>query len=167
MAPATNCKRKMKIKLSNNKKRWLLFFLGLMWMVVIFLFSAKHGNVSSRQSGSIAKLMSSFFGGEMSTVGMNFLEVFLRKAAHVGEFAILGGVWYGHFLLSPKTRISPHTATLIISITYAVFDEVHQFFVPGRAARWYDVAFDTFGIVLGILAVMFVIWRYKNGSKNN
>ena len=92
---------------------------------------------------------------------MNALEVVVRKAAHIIEFCILGALWYGFFYLSPNGRFKPTTAAFLVSLTYAVSDEVHQYFVPGRAARLYDVGFDTLGIVLGILAVIFILRRYK------
>ena len=133
----------------------------MLWMAVIYLFSAKQGNVSSQQSGSLAKLLASFFGGKMSTTGMNFLEVALRKIAHITEFAVLGGLWYGYFCFSPRKELRPQTLAATVSVLYAFCDEVHQYFVPGRAARWYDVAFDTLGIILGILAVKLFVWRYK------
>lgn len=92
---------------------------------------------------------------------MNALEVVVRKAAHIIEFCILGALWYGFFYLSPNGRFKPTTAAFLVSLTYAVSDEVHQYFVPGRAARWYDVCFDTLGIILGILTVILILGRYN------
>lgn len=37
---------------------------------------------------------------------------------------------------------------------YATSDEIHQYFVPGRACMVEDVFIDTLGIVLGILLIM-------------
>lgn len=97
----------------------------------------------------------------MSTLGMNALEVAVRKAAHIIEFGILGALWYGYFYVSRVEKFKPATAAFTVSVLYAVSDEVHQYFVPGRAARWYDVCIDTLGIVLGILAVIYIFRRYK------
>ena len=97
----------------------------------------------------------------MSTTGMNALEVIVRKAAHIAEFGILGGLWYGYFYMLPQCKFKPTAAAFLFSLIYAVSDEVHQIFVPGRAARLYDVGFDTLGIVLGIAVVVYTISRYK------
>ena len=35
---------------------------------------------------------------------------------------------------------------------YAVSDEVHQHFVRGRHAAWYDVLIDTIGVTVGVVA---------------
>ena len=51
--------------------------------------------------------------------------------------------------------------TLAICFLYAVSDEVHQVFVPGRAGRISDVMIDTSGAVLGILLVFSVIQLIK------
>ncbi len=117
------------------------------------------------QSGSISKLISQLFGGEMSTLGMNAIEVVIRKVAHILEYTLLGGLWYGYFLctrLSPKKQVG---FTLLISVLYAISDEVHQFFVPGRAARFYDVGFDTIGVILGILAVVLFCRNKRRNEK--
>lgn len=37
---------------------------------------------------------------------------------------------------------------------YATSDEIHQYFVPGRACMVEDVFIDTLGVILGILLIM-------------
>ena len=48
--------------------------------------------------------------------------------------------------------------TLLIGIAYAIFDEVHQLFIPGRSGNVVDMMIDTFGVVMGLFCV---IWIYK------
>jgi VanZ family protein len=43
---------------------------------------------------------------------------------------------------------------IIISITYAILDECHQYFVPGRACTLNDIIIDS----LGILTASFIYW---------
>jgi len=38
-----------------------------------------------------------------------------------------------------------------LCFAYAVSDEFHQYFVPGRGPRWGDVMLDSFGAALGII----------------
>jgi len=100
------------------------------WAAVIFAFSS----VPSLSSG---------LGG---------WDVVLRKLAHVTEYAILGA------LLLRATR-RPWLA-LGLAAAYAASDEVHQHFVEGRHAALLDVAIDTVGALVGILA-----WRaFVRGS---
>lgn len=40
-----------------------------------------------------------------------------------------------------------------ISVFYAVSDELHQYFVPGRNASVWDVLLDGVGVICGVFAV--------------
>ena len=82
----------------------------VLWAAVIFAFS------------SIPSLSS----------GLGTWDLILRKIAHLSEYAILGAL-----LLRAIQR--PAVAILAGGL-YAVTDEVHQHFVRGRHAAWYDVA---------------------------
>ena len=45
-------------------------------------------------------------------------------------------------------------AALAAGVAYAVTDEVHQHFVPGRVGSPLDVAIDSVGVAIGVL-----LWR--------
>ena len=49
--------------------------------------------------------------------------------------------------------------TFIIGVLYAVSDELHQLFVPGRHASAADVGIDAAGILLALLVVRIYNWR--------
>ena len=78
--------------------------------------------------------------------GLGAWDTLLRKTAHVLEYALLGAL-----LLRAVGRARP---ALALGIAYAASDEVHQRFVPGRHGSVRDVAIDTAGVALGLLA-----WR--------
>ena len=44
-------------------------------------------------------------------------------------------------------------ATLVICLTYGVFDELHQLFVPNRMAEFGDWVADSLGTITGLFAV--------------
>jgi len=48
---------------------------------------------------------------------------------------------------------TPAHPTLILGFLYAVSDEIHQYFVPGRAMQARDVLIDTAGVLLGFCIV--------------
>jgi VanZ family protein len=56
--------------------------------------------------------------------------------------------------------------TLVIGIVYGILDEVHQGFVPGRTASHIDIAFNTLGILLAVVAYWLYDKRIKQQSKN-
>jgi VanZ family protein len=92
-------------------------------------------------------------------------DAILKKAGHVAAYAIL------MLLLlratEPRGEAQPDSSPtrkqfwvcMAILLAYAVSDEIHQSFVPGRSPRWTDVfGFDALGGLVGALA-----WRaYRN-----
>jgi VanZ family protein len=48
----------------------------------------------------------------------------------------------------------------LVSLAYAVSDEIHQYFVPWRFCDIFDVYVDTAGIVIaGMIYLVIVLWR--------
>src|SRR3989344_9356582 len=43
---------------------------------------------------------------------------------------------------------------LILSFVYAVLDELHQYFVPGRVAGLFDIGLNSLGILIGLLFIL-------------
>jgi VanZ family protein len=78
--------------------------------------------------------------------GLGTWDLILRKCAHMTEYAVLA------FLLA--RAFGREAPALVVGVLYAVSDEVHQAFVSGRHASPIDVAIDTVGVLLGLLA-----WR--------
>ena len=75
-------------------------------------------------------------------------DFILRKMAHITEYFILTFLLYGAF----KGSFNMNAACFFIypdslSFLYALSDEFHQSFVPGRSAALRDVLIDTIGIL--------------------
>ena len=73
---------------------------------------------------------------------------------HLVGYAILGFLLYRAFNrgLFGWNVLAARNA-FIFGFIYAVSDEIHQLFVPGRQASIADVGIDTAGILLGLLLV--------------
>jgi VanZ family protein len=76
------------------------------------------------------------------STGLGSWDHVLRNAAHFAEFAILGAL-----MLRALDR--PLVAG-VLTFAYAISDELHQHFVPGRAGTLGDVAVDAVGAVVGV-----------------
>ena len=74
--------------------------------------------------------------------GLGGWDLVLRKLAHAAEFAVLG-------LLLVRALARPWAAFWLGS-AYAVTDEIHQAFVPGRLGSPVDVAIDAAGVAVGV-----------------
>ena len=53
------------------------------------------------------------------------------------------------------------SASLIIGVIYASFDEIHQCFIPGRGPQVTDIVIDSMGVLFGILLVLLIQKIYK------
>jgi VanZ family protein len=65
----------------------------------------------------------------------------LRKAAHMGEYAIL-------YWLARRALADSGSKAFLFTVAYAASDEWHQTFVPGRVGAAADVAVDAAGAAL-------------------
>lgn len=78
--------------------------------------------------------------------GLGAWDLVLRKLAHITIFGVL---W---LTLARALRWRRPVLATGIAIAYAISDEVHQSFVEGRHGSPVDVAIDTLGIGLAVLA---------------
>lgn len=150
-------------KLSAISFRCVLYtILAIVWMGAIFNFSSKPSDESTEQSNAVGmfvgKIVIPDFEEWSEEEQLRFAEDWeypIRKTAHMTEYAILGFLLLG--ALSGKQSISRRWAAFFAlagAVLYAGTDEIHQYFVPGRACRIYDVGFDAAGALIGILAGM-------------
>lgn len=88
---------------------------------------------------------------------IDWQDFFVKKAAHVIEYSILYVLLYRAFINSTAlTKKQTLFLTLILVIVYAITDEIHQSFTPGREPRARDIIID------GIAAAgtLIAIWKY-------
>jgi len=127
-------------------KHKIIVILAFTMMGIIFLFSSCNADISSMQSDMIVKLIN-------NVIPIN--SFFVRKLAHFSLFFILELVL---FLTFKNIYLS-----FFISSGYALLDEFHQYFVPGRSCELRDVLIDISGCILAILIIK--LWRYYNAKR--
>jgi VanZ family protein len=75
----------------------------------------------------------------------------VKKLAHLVEYGILALACFLALAGSLKRWSFPAARTAwILSFLYAVSDEVHQYFIPTRSARVFDVGVDCIGAFLAL-----------------
>jgi VanZ family protein len=79
--------------------------------------------------------------------GLGTWDTIGRKLVHMGTYGLLWWLWW-----RALGRRAPALA-VAITLAYAVTDEFHQHFVPGRHGTPVDVAIDAAGVALAVLAV--------------
>lgn len=85
----------------------------------------------------------------------------LDKVAHLLEYFIFGCLLYRWFSSMDRCRKRWRVLlmTILVGTGYALSDEWHQSFVPGRDASLWDALFDSIGV--GIAAAAYPVIRRK------
>jgi VanZ family protein len=148
------------LKFRSFIKYWLPV---LVWMGIIF--SASGDSSSFKHSSRIIGPLVHWLLPDLSEQAIHGIVIFVRKCAHVAEYAVLALlVWRA--LRQPGERgdapwrWSDAGLALLLVALYAASDEIHQGFVPAREASVRDVMLDTSGAALGLLC-LWVVWRLR------
>lgn len=157
-----------------RKRVWRIVSVALIvvWAVVIFSFSAQPDTESSEISGHVSyrivKMWNQVFDGnippELEQMAQK-IEYPVRKAAHMSEYAVLALLIF-QALTAFDRKKNRGCMALGITAAYAVTDEFHQLFVPGRAGRVTDVLIDSAGAFLALLAIHIILYYHKSEIRN-
>lgn len=138
---------------------------------LIFFFSEQDGNDSSKISSGLLDwvlnrlpFIDNLTPAE-STAFIDKAHFFIRKLAHFSIYTVVG-ILIMSFLSTYKLKLFIRVGgSLAVGLLYAISDEIHQSFVPGRSPLVKDVVIDTAGVLVGILLVIFVAGLYGLISK--
>ena len=131
---------KLQVKKKNRTKYLVYQLPAILWIVAIFVQS------------SIPDLSAPDLGFKTQD-----------KLAHMVEFGILAFLLRRYFVFNESINLQNkwYANSIIVGCCYAVFDEIHQAFVPGRSADVFDVLADVIGV---LIVINFYLWldRKKN-----
>ena len=68
---------------------------------------------------------------------------------HFAEYSILGFLLFRSITSDELLTFHPFYGSLLMGISFAILDEFHQSFVPGRHMSSIDMIFDSLGILFG------------------
>ena len=148
----------------------LALVLAIAWMTVIFQMSAGTADESSEMSGGLINTLLTMLFGSADPQLAASLQHPIRKLAHFVEYAVLG------FLLANAVRSfvlmrgqfnRPFGGKLVfltwlIGVLYALTDEFHQSFVPGRSMEFRDICIDASGVLFGVLIFALAVKLYAS-----
>ena len=152
-----------------SKRKFAVFaLLTVIWMTVIFLFSAQNGDDSSYTSGKLLRIILDLMDCNPPPDVFNVMAFVIRKAAHMTEFGILALLWLGTLRAAGVPRcVFP--ASFAASSLYAATDEIHQLFVSDRAGQFTDWLIDSSGALLFLWFawVISLLLRRKHNAKQS
>lgn len=68
---------------------------------------------------------------------------------HFVEYSVLGFLLFQSIYVDKLLMINPLHGAILIGMLFALSDEYHQSFVPGRHMSLMDMIFDSLGIIFG------------------
>ena len=140
---------------TSQLRRWAP---ALVWAAVIWTFSTGLF-ASERTAAVILPVLAALLPGR-PRAELWAIHEGIRKTAHFAEYMILSVLLYQ--ALRGERRWNPRAAGLAFTFAglYAVSDEFHQWFVPGRTAAATDCLIDMTGAAAaqGLLAAR-TTWR--------
>ena len=137
-----------------SKTRGIYIILTILIMTFIFVQSSFPADLSQAESNWLIRLIPGL--GEEEVIQLSF---YVRKCAHFLEYTLLGSSIYMAAAGRRRAALS-----WLIAAAYAVSDEIHQIFIPGRSCELRDICIDSLGALCGILAVK-VLLSWKENRK--
>ncbi|WP_027364988.1 VanZ family protein [Desulfotruncus alcoholivorax] len=139
----------------------------LLWMALIFNLSSQVAEQSNQLSTGITEVIVKTVEkvAPKAEFDIKSFNNILRKNAHFFAYLVLGIL-----VLKALRRRGAHGCRTVIlalgiCVFYAISDEVHQLFVPGRGGQVRDVIIDSAGAGVGI-GLYWVIGRLVKRNKN-
>ena len=158
----------------------LLLLLLIADMAFIFFNSAQVAAVSAGASQSVTEMVAPVIvphykemDDAMKQQAVASLEGVLREAAHLLQFVPMG---FALYLLLHTVSLLEKIGRMRIPLTicfgflYAISDEIHQLFVPGRSFQLFDIFMDTSGVTIGCVAgiiLYFLVNRITKKTKTS
>lgn len=135
-----------------NKRKIISWLAVVLWLVLIFILSAQPVHKSNGLSKGIAERIVKIIEkiSPEKNINVDRFNHYLRKTAHFFSYMILGIL-----VMNVLRMLGVHggkriAIALVVCVLYAISDEFHQLFVPGRGAQVKDVVIDSVGAIVGI-----------------
>lgn len=144
-------------------KRVLFLIMLVIAFYIIFNFSAQNGeesgSLSIKVTEIIVNMISKIKNMDISTklYYIEKLHPIIRKLAHFSVYTVVGFSIMGFMCTFEIRNIFKFFTSFGIGVVYAITDEVHQSFIPGRGPSIIDVGIDSLGVLTGIFILIILI----------
>ncbi len=167
----TNLSKRNQITRKNKNNSISVYVYGaivLFWMTLIFFFSSQDATQSGDSSSELTHVvldaltqLGIICACNISPAEFTRAEGIIRTLAHFFEYFAFSIITYQFIrsIISNKS-VKNLLLPLLICMTYALSDEIHQYFVPGRAMDIMDWIVDSSGILIASL-IMFLFHKAR------
>lgn len=149
------------MKIINRKD--VSIIVTIIWMGIIFYLSHQPESESSELSSRFLLIIEGIITYLHVTINVDLLHFLIRKSAHFIAYFILGILIIRTLQIGRKINVRFIVLAFSIGVLYAISDELHQLFIPGRSGEFRDVIIDSVGASLGIIFyIMIIAIKNKN-----
>lgn len=151
------------------KLKYISLLPVVLIMGLIFYFSSKPAEISGENSLKMAEgILCAYENATNISMQehireqrLNSINLIIRKGAHVTEYALLAIAIAFHLWVRRVKGKRLFWLPIIIASLYAVTDEIHQLYVPGRSGELRDVGIDTIGAIIGSILFYYILTIYE------
>ncbi len=158
-----------------NIKLWIVRIILCILLITIFSITFGFSSQDSTKSSSISQATTEILvknnreiqelDEKDKMMRIDELETIVRKLAHFSIYTVIGSLLillHSTYNISLKRRI---IQSFGIGVIYAITDEIHQIFTPGRSAEIRDVLIDSLGVAFGIVIILLIMKLIKKCKK--
>lgn len=153
-------KKREQSKIKINILRIILIILLIGTCSIIFVFSSQDSEESSGISRKVTETITKPIKSiqekseQEKEIILDKVENVVRKLAHFSIYTVIGILIMALFSTYKINEMNRISYSLILGVFYAISDEIHQCFTPGRGPAVTDVIIDSIGVLFGLLLVM-------------
>ncbi len=145
----------------NKNKKFIIivsWIAVILWMALIFNLSSQVAQESNHLSKGITATVIEIVETIVPNIDMDMASFnhIVRKNAHFFAYFILGIFVINAMRRNDKRSNIDIIIAILVCVLYAMSDEIHQFYVPGRGPQLKDVFIDSIGAVTGIIIYLLV-----------
>lgn len=144
-------------------------------LITIFITIFGFSNQDSETSGGISQKVAEYVTKYIPSIQemeesqkeevIDKIETVIRKIAHFSIYTLVGILLMSLMCTYKIKEIDKIGISLIIGIIYAISDEIHQAFIPGRGPQLTDVILDSMGVLTGIFISMLLLEMIRKITK--
>jgi VanZ family protein len=124
----------------------------ILWMVFIFNLSSQEVEQSNQLSTGVTEVIVETIEEVAPNADLDVKRINhkVRKNAHFFAYLVLSILVLNALRRSGVYGYRSIILAAALCVTYAISDEIHQFFVPDRGGQIKDVIIDSAGMIAGI-----------------
>ena len=132
--------------------KFLSWIAVILWMAFIFNLSSQEVEQSNKLSTGVTEVIVETIEkvAPNADINMKSINHKIRKNAHFFAYLVLAILAINAFRRSGVYGYRSIILAAALCVTYAISDEIHQLFVPGRGGQVKDVVIDSAGMIAGI-----------------